>query len=167
MDKKIIIAAASLVFSLAFASHTSASCNLVSGKTYYTDGVSNFTDSACREEMIATGSGGGSTATGYISTGNANCRYSLSKMQYTDGVTFFTDNKCTDEALNGKTAPAPSSKITQAQTQTQIQTQTQTQTGAINAAQYDQLSQKIGALEQRMNVLMSILTQVLALLAKK
>lgn len=163
MDKKLFAAAAGLILSFAFLPlAASAACSQVSGKTYYTDRVSFFKDSACRQEMAASemnsSASGVSAAAGYISTGNNNCRYSLAKKQYTDSVSFFTDYKCTVEALNDEAVPAPAAATGQ--------TQAMVQTAAAGAAAV-QADQRIDALERKVNSLMSIMAQILALLARK
>jgi hypothetical protein len=167
MDKKLFAAAAGLILSFAFLPlAASAACSQVSGKTYYTDRVSFFKDSACRQEMAASemnsSASGVSAAAGYISTGNNNCRYSLAKKQYTDSVSFFTDYKCTVEALNDEAVPAPAAAPAAATGQTQATVQT-----AAAGAAAVQADQRIDALERKVNSLMSIMAQILALLARK
>lgn len=154
MDKKIILAAI-FVFFMAIAAQVDASgCRLVSGTSYYSDGVSNFRDASCRQEIMASNTSDDDddiiASTG--STGG-NCRYNSSRMQYTDGVSFFTDNKCANEAINGATAS--------------IATTASVQTSASAGAVSTQISQRIDALEKKVNVLMSLISQMLALLAKR
>jgi len=162
MGKTFFIIALMLALLFIFGTPTTAAnCRLVSGKTYYTDGVGYFKDSICRQEMTnaelnanSASSGGAVSAT----IGSGNCRYNSTKMQYTDGVAFFTDNKCTREAIGNETAPAPTAQT--------ASVATQTVTAAITSTQYTQLSQRIAALEIRLNVLQSIVAQILSLLAK-
>jgi len=160
MNKKIFAFSLLAVFGLlSFPALSNASCALVSGKTYYTDGVSHFRDSACHQEMTAAdlnaGTATASTETGSVSTGNGNCRYSLAKKQYTDGVSFFTDNKCSSEALNDDAVAAPNVSTAAAPMQT------------ASVATASATNERIAALEKKVDVLMSIMTQILALLAKK
>ncbi|MFA6375919.1 MAG: hypothetical protein WCX69_00765 [Candidatus Paceibacterota bacterium] len=161
MDKKIFAAVSLSIFSFVIMPGAAdAACNLVSGKTYYSDGVSNFSDAACRQEITASGSDSevvAATATGYINTGSGNCRYSLAKQQYSDGISFFTDNKCAVEALNDDAVPAPAA------------TQTQKTAGAlvVVAGASTQDNQRIAALEKKVDAMMAIIAQILSLLAKK
>ena len=147
MDKKIIVVASAVVFLSAFAAVAdAATCRLVAGKTYYTDGVGNFKDSACRQEMTAAelnSAGSATVNTTAAAPGYGNCRYNSTRQQYTDGTAYFTDSRCVKEALDGETA------------------------AGITATQYAQLSQRITALETRLVALQSIMSQILALLAKK
>jgi hypothetical protein len=163
MDKKIIAIVSVSVLSFAFLPFAaSAACSLAAGKTYYTDSVSFFKDSACHQEMTAAemnpSTGGPATAAGYINTGNGNCRYSLAREQYTDGVSFFSDKKCTVEALDGETVSAPTAATGIAPTSGQALV-----AGVAMTAD----SQRIAALEKKVNILMSLISQILALLAKK
>ncbi|MFA5066371.1 MAG: hypothetical protein WC566_13040 [Dehalococcoidia bacterium] len=162
MDKKIFAVVSVAVFSFAFMPGAAgAACNLVGGKNYYSDGVSNFSDAACRQEIIASGSNSepAPAAAGYVSTGSGNCRYSLGKQQYTDGVSFFADSKCNAEALNDDPVPAPAAA--------QKQRSAAAQVGAVAGASTTQDSQRIAALEKKVDSLMAIMVQILALLAKK
>jgi hypothetical protein len=160
MDKKIFTFVAAAVFSFVFLPAIStAACNQVSGKTYYTDGVSYFSDASCRDEMTAAQID--AAGVGYISTGDANCHYSLTKELYTDGMAFFTNNKCTSEAEDGQTVAAPTAAAAVAQTTVAAPT------SAVSATQYAQMTQRIVTLENQVKVLMSIISQVLTLLAQK
>ncbi len=167
MAKKILGGGMLLVFGLAVLPlGAEAACAKVSGKTYYTDSVSYFSDAACRDEMTAAqlsdGTGSTSSGTGYISTGNGNCRYSLAKKLYTDGVADFLDNKCAEEAVEGDTVTAPATAT--AQTATTAQTTAQV---AAATAQTTQLSQRIAALENKVSVLAAMISKILAILAQK
>ena len=160
MDKKIFAAAMFSILSFALLPlAANAACSQVAGKTYYSDSVSYFKDSACHQEMSAVDVE--AAGVGYISTGSANCKYNISKKQYTDGTSFFLNNKCTDEAAPGETAAAPTTQTVTAQTQTQAQV------SAVDATQYAQMNQRIAALENQVKILMQIITQVLALLANR
>ena len=155
MDKKIIMAAIS-VFSLGFAFQAEASaCGIVSGKTYYSDGVSNFSDAACRQEMIGTDSSAESADIVSSVASSGSCRYNSSRMQYSDGVAFFTDSKCLKEALAGETVEQ--SAVTASVAAVPL----------MSSAQFAQITQRIDAVEKRLAVLQSIIGQILALLAKK
>ncbi|UMX48087.1 MAG: hypothetical protein L7H18_00905 [Candidatus Nealsonbacteria bacterium DGGOD1a] len=162
MEKKIF---AVVLFSFSLFTFSplaaNAACSQVAGKTYYSDSVSYFKDSACHQEMSAADVE--AAGVGYISTGSANCKYNISKKQYTDGTSFFLNNKCTDEAAPGETAAAPTTQTVTAQTQTQ----TQAQVAVADATQYAQMNQRIAALENQVKILMQIITQVLALLANR
>jgi len=166
MDKKIFAVVSLSIFSFAFMpGAVGAACNLVGGKSYYSDGVSNFSDAACRQEIIASGSNSEtavSVATGYVSTGSGNCRYSLAKQQYTDGVSFFTDSKCSAEALNDNAVPVPTSSVA-----SQTQKTPSALIPAVAGASTTQDSQRIAVLEKKVDAMMAIIVQVLALLAKK
>jgi len=157
MDKKTLIVPL-LVWLAVAPMAVGAACTQVAGKTYYTDGVSKFKDSACRDEMT-TAELNAAVSGSSAATGSANCRYNFSRMQYTDGVAYFKDNKCTSEAANGETAPEP--------TVTQTVTQGQSQTGNISALQYNQLTQRIGSLEKMLASMQAIMAQILSLMAKK
>jgi hypothetical protein len=155
MDKKItMFLAAAILFGTAGAVNA-ASCKLVSGKTYYTDSVSNFSDAKCQQEIINGVLPSAVSTAGVAATGSGNCRYNSTRMQYSDGVSFFTDNKCLDEALNGETVSEPA--VAQAQTQV----------SAISAAQYSQLVQRIAVLEKTITSMQSIMSRILVLLAQK
>ena len=163
MNKKTFAVVSLSVLSFAvFPFAANAACLLVSGKTYYTDSVSFFKDSACHQEMTAAEMNPSSneitTVAGYINTGNGNCRYSLAREQYTDGVSFFSDKKCIAEALDGETVSAPTVATGTAQTSVQASV-----AGAAMTAD----SQRIAALENKVNILVSLISQILALLAKK
>lgn len=161
MDKKIIVVSLAAVFSLALTAQVFASCNLVAGKTYYSDGVSFFKDSSCHQEMTASelSAGGAVSSSAAALTGSGNCRYNSGSRQYTDGVAFFTDSKCANEAINGETASEPAGQS--------VATTGQTSASGVSATQYAQLAQRITALETRVNVLQSMIAQILSLLAKK
>jgi hypothetical protein len=162
MKKKIFAVFLLLIFAFAFAGGAdAASCRLVSGKTYYTDGVSYFKDAKCQQEMTTAQLNASSGTTSNTSAITGSCRYNYSKMQYTDGVSFFTDNKCSKEALNGETAPEPG---VNAAAQTQVSAAS---AGAISTLQFTALFARIDALEKRVAILQSILSQILALLLKK
>lgn len=170
MSKKIIVVMLVSVFLFIAAASADAACSLVSGKAYYTDSVSYFKDSACRQEMTSAelnaGTSGSSISGGAgASTGYGNCRYSTARQQYTDGTAFFTDNKCINEAVNGETVAAPTIQATVATTA--AVPLASLGTSALGASQYTQLTQRIAALETRVAALQSILAQVLALLIKK
>ncbi len=178
MDKKIFAGFLAVIFSFVLLPGVAgAACNLVAGTSYYTDGVSKFSDSGCHNEIIGNGTGTvtqtqTSGASGYIPTGSANCRYSLAKEQYTDGVSFFTDSKCQNEALNDQTVPAPTAMAmaTAAQTSAAMQTVAATQTSAIAqtaSASLAQANQRIALLESKINILASMISQILALLAQR
>ena len=170
MRKIIAIVATVFVFSFMGALTASAgSCNQVSGKSYYTDGVGYFGDAACHQEMTDSelnGSSSSDDTTTVIATGSGNCRYNTATMQYTDGTAYFSDSKCQNDAAAGERVAAPGTVAqTQTQTQAPVQTQAVAQVSTVSAAQYAEMSQKMAALEQRISILQSILTQVLALLA--
>lgn len=174
MNKNIYVSV--LAFVLAFilvSSVAASSCQKVGGQNYYTDGVSNFSDAACHNEIIGGASNTqtqASNATGYISTGNANCRYSTAKEQYTDGISFFTDNKCQNESLNDEAVPAPTmvtTAVASVQSQTATATQTVVAAQTVAATSLAQANQRIAALESKISLLASMISQILAILAQK
>jgi predicted transcriptional regulator len=116
MDKKIIAVVFSFILFLALVSGAGAAgCSLVSGKAYYSDGVSFFSDSACRQERTAADLNvGAPAASTYISAGSGNCRQVSGKTYYSDGVSLFSDSACHQEMTNASlnaSAPAASTYI--------------------------------------------------------
>lgn len=159
MNKKNIAFLSAFVLLTIAAGNASAACKLVSGKTYYTDGVSYFKDSACRQEIIGNELTAGSAT---VSGATANCRFNLTKSLYTDGVAFFTDARCSNEAVEGETVSAPTTATAAAGVQT-LSAQTQ----IINNTQLTQIVQRLDALEKKVAGLQSIISQIFALLLKK
>jgi hypothetical protein len=161
MNKKNIAFLSAFVLLTIAAGNASAACKLVSGKTYYTDGVSYFKDSACRQEITGNELTVGSAI---VSGATANCRFNLTKSLYTDGVAFFTDARCLNEATGGETVSAPTTATAAASAGVQaLSAQTQT----INNTQLTQIAQRLDALEKKVAGLQSIISQIFALLLKK
>ena len=106
--------ALSFVFSLAIVSSASAAgCNLVSGKTYYSDGVSFFSDSACHQEMTSSDlNAAASTATTYTGAVNNNCRQVSGRTYYSDGVSFFSDSACHQEIISSDSSAGTTTAAT-------------------------------------------------------
>jgi hypothetical protein len=106
MIKQTPVIALSFVILMAAVSWAFAGgCNPVSGKTYYSDGVSLFSDSACHQEMTSAGLATASATTISSSgTVNNNCRLVSGHTYYTDGVSLFGDSACHQEMTSADPA---------------------------------------------------------------
>ena len=162
MKKIVSISILSLVFSFVLISlANAASCRLVGGKTYYTDGVSYFKDNACRQESTVAeleSSGNASAAALVTVVGSSpNCHYNSTIRQFTDGTAYFLDNKCSREAINGETVELAAAALNAVSSTVAIS----------NNTQFTQLAQRISALEKKVAALQTILAQILAIIKNK
>lgn len=175
MKKITAIVFLALIFSLVSALSVGAgTCRLVSGKSYYSDGIGFFEDAACRTEIDISKSdeesSGGSDPVTIIATGWGNCRYNTAKRLYTDGTDYFLDEKCRTDAGAGETAPAPTAassvKPVAKSTARTISKAGQTAAKAVSSADFAEMSRRITALEKRIIAMQSTLAQILELLTK-